>query len=117
VDWEGARKELQPRLEKAASMARRGSHEQLLGRLGHTHVAIIPAALYQDIQNDPAKEKNAKTSQPGVPGFDVRVVNDEALVVRVTADSPRPSRRPARLADSQDQREALAPCWPGFARK
>jgi carboxyl-terminal processing protease len=85
VDWEGARTELRPRVEKANNTAEaRAIMDDMLHRLGHTHVGIIPASLYESIQGNPDEEKPAKGSQLAVPGFDVRVVDGEALVVRVT---------------------------------
>jgi carboxyl-terminal processing protease len=82
VDWEGARTELRPRLEKAASTAEaRAVMNELLGRLGHSHVGIIPAELYGDFRGNQA-------GPLGVPGFDVRVVDGEILVVRVSPGLP-----------------------------
>src|SRR5262249_35384769 len=73
VTWEAVRTELRPRLEKAATRDEaRAVMNEMLGRLGHTHVAIIPASLYEDMQG--SKGKNGKASQQAVPGFDVRAV-------------------------------------------
>jgi carboxyl-terminal processing protease len=86
VDWEGARTELRPRLEKARDMDEaRAVLSELLGRLGHTHVAIIPASMYEDFQGDPAR---GKADQQGVPGLDVRMADGEAVVVRVSRGLP-----------------------------
>jgi carboxyl-terminal processing protease len=51
--------------------------EEMLDRLGHSHVAIIPAEMYQDVRDDEAE-----------PGFDVRMADGEAVVTRVVAGQP-----------------------------
>jgi carboxyl-terminal processing protease len=82
VDWEAARKELRPRVEKANSTAEaREVMNELLGRLGHSHVGILPASVY----DDPA---TGKARGEAVPGFDFRMVDGEAVVVRVSAGRP-----------------------------
>ena len=77
VDWEGVRDELRPRLEKAKSTdeARKVMRE-MLGRLGHSHVGILPAELY------------VTTRGQAEPGFEVRMAGGEAVVVRVGAGRP-----------------------------
>src|SRR6516225_675339 len=43
VDWQKVRDELRPRVEKAGSMDEaRDIMQDMLDRLGHTHVAIVP---------------------------------------------------------------------------
>jgi carboxyl-terminal processing protease len=89
VDWQKVHEELRPRVERADSMDEaRIIMQEMLNRLGHTHVAIIPASLYEDIQGDSATGKTGKVSQQAEPGFDVRMVDGEALVVRVSAGLP-----------------------------
>jgi carboxyl-terminal processing protease len=81
--------------------------QEMLGRLGHSHVGIIPAWLYEDGQGDSAR---GKSNRSAVPGFDVRVAGGEAVVVRVSAGLPaasagvRPGWRVHRING-----EALAP--------
>jgi carboxyl-terminal processing protease len=105
VDWQAVRAELRPRLEKAGSMGEaRAVMNDMLGRLGHTHVAVYPASLYEDVRGDRAGGREA------VPGFDVRMAGGEAVVVRVTESLPaaragvRPGWRVHRING-----EALAP--------
>ncbi len=105
VDWQAVRAELRPRIEKADSMDEaRAVLSEMLGRLGHSHVAIIPASLYEDVQGARAGARGA------VPGFDVRVAGGEAVVVRVTEGLPaaragvRPGWRVRRIDG-----EAVAP--------
>src|SRR5262249_40947826 len=57
----------------------------LLERLGHSHVGVFPASLYEDLQGDQAR---GATTRHAVPGFDVRVADGEAGGVRVSAGLP-----------------------------
>jgi carboxyl-terminal processing protease len=102
VDWQGVHDELRPRLEKAKSTdeARRVMRE-MLGRLGHSHVGIIPAELY------------ATARGQAEPGFEVRMAGGEAVVVRVGADRPaaRAGVKPGwrvRKINGEDLAPALA---------
>lgn len=53
VDWQAARTELRPKVELATSNAEaRPILESLLARLGHSHVGIIPASVYTDIESN-----------------------------------------------------------------
>src|SRR5207248_2478400 len=46
LDWQAVHKELKPRIEKADSMSdARNVMRDMLNRLGHSHVAIVPASL------------------------------------------------------------------------
>jgi carboxyl-terminal processing protease len=89
VDWQKVHDEMRPRIEKADSMDEaRTIMEEMLGRLGHSHVGIIPASVYEDVQGDSAKGKTGKVRAQADPGFDVRIVDGEAVVVRVSAGRP-----------------------------
>jgi carboxyl-terminal processing protease len=109
VNWRAVRSELRPRLEKADSdQAARAVMQEMLGRLGHSHVAIVPASLYEGGQGN-----SARARQDAVPGFDVRVVDGEALVVGVSARLPaaRAGVRSGwriRKIDGEDLAPALA---------
>jgi carboxyl-terminal processing protease len=84
VDWQKVREELRPRVERAVSTDdARNVMQEMLNRLGHTHVAIIPASQYDDL-----KGPSGTTRQQAEPGFDVRMVDGEAVVVRVRAGRP-----------------------------
>src|SRR5262245_1900481 len=48
VNWQEVHQELRPQIEKADTMAEaRKVMGEMLGRLGHSHVGIIPAELYE----------------------------------------------------------------------
>jgi carboxyl-terminal processing protease len=80
VNWQRVRDELRPRVAKAASMDEaRNVMQEMLNRLGHSHVGIIPGELYEVL---------GKARHQAQPGFDVRMVDKEAVVVRVSAGLP-----------------------------
>jgi carboxyl-terminal processing protease len=54
---------------------------ELLGRLGHSHVGVIPASAYDDL-------KGGKARGEAGPGFEVRMADGEAVVVSVGAGLP-----------------------------
>lgn len=80
VDWEAARDEFRPRAAAAKSTTElRGVIREMLGRLGQSHFAIVPATA-------------ESTSKPGghgsaQAGFDVRLVGASVLVTDVAAGS------------------------------
>lgn len=72
VDWPGVRDELRPRVAEAATRDEaRAVIRDMLGRLGRSHIALMSDA--------PA----AAGGGPAVVPFEVRVVDDIPLVVRV----------------------------------
>jgi carboxyl-terminal processing protease len=108
VDWPSVRAELRPRVEKANSMDEaRGVMNDMLRRLGHSHVGVFPASLYEDRQGGSV---NGKARHDAVPGFEVRVADGEAVVVRVAEGLPaaRAGVRPGWRLRKIDG-EALAP--------
>jgi carboxyl-terminal processing protease len=81
LDWEAVRRELKPRAAAAKHVAElRAIIRDMLGRLGLSHFAIIPAT--SETAGAPA------TDQSGDPGFDVRWVDREILVSEVDAGGP-----------------------------
>lgn len=99
VDWNAVRDELRPKVEKAASTEEaRQVMEEMLSRLGQSHFGIVPASAYEEIERPdeakpgPGDDKDAgqagEEAGSGTTGIDVRVVGDQALVWRVSADSP-----------------------------
>jgi carboxyl-terminal processing protease len=85
LDWEAVRRELRPRMENADDMAQsREVLRNMLHRLGQSHYGIIPHDVYRELNKSNARPG----SSSGVPGFDVRVVNDQVLVTSVANDSP-----------------------------
>lgn len=96
IDWDGIHRELRPKVEQAATMGEaRAVMRDALSRLGQSHFGIIDREAYEQIasdDNDPAGVEAAPESLAGGgdgwTGIDVRVVNDQALVVGVENDSP-----------------------------
>src|ERR1700730_16502636 len=82
VDWQAVHEELRPAVERAQTMAEaRKAMSDMLGRLHQSHFAIIPADVYQDVDDKVGGEE-------GRTGIDVRVVNGDALVTAVDEGSP-----------------------------
>lgn len=91
LDWQKVHDEFRPRLEKAESAAQaRSVIQEMIGKLGQSHFEIIPEAAYREI--DKASEANGKPKSgaapaPGMPGFEVRLVDGEVLVTKVEPGS------------------------------
>jgi len=82
IDWTAVRDEFRPRIMRAATMAEtRTLMSQMLERLGKSHFAIIPSDIYGDLD---AREESGTASA----GFDVRVIENHALVISVQEGSP-----------------------------
>jgi carboxyl-terminal processing protease len=83
VNWNAVRDEFRPRIERAATMPEtRSLMGQMLGRLGKSHFAIIPADVYGDLDSD------NDTGGTGTAGIDVRVVGGHAIVTSVEESAP-----------------------------
>jgi len=79
VDWPAIRDELRPRM--AAAGSRRDGREvlrEMLERLHQSHLAIVPGE---------ALERATFAREAGAAGFDIRIVDRQALVDRVAEDS------------------------------
>jgi carboxyl-terminal processing protease len=75
LDWQAVRAELGPRAARAGSDAElRGIIKEMLGRLGLSHFALIPAG---------GDSAGAPADLSGDPGFDVRLIGQEMLVTQV----------------------------------
>jgi carboxyl-terminal processing protease len=87
LDWKAIHDELRPRIDKATSSDEcRKIGSEMLGRLGQSHFAIIPAAAYREINKDSsASEKGGDSGRfdRGTPGFAVRIVDGVVLIVKV----------------------------------
>lgn len=82
VDWEGARRELQPKVEAAASDEEaRAAIAALIERLGQTHFSLIPSDLYQLLDD-------GGTPSSGDTGIRVRVLDSRAIVSSVVGGAP-----------------------------
>ena len=76
VDWDAARSEFRPKAEGAKTVTElRGVIGSMLGRLGQSHFAIVPASA------DPSE--TAGMVGEADPGFDVRLIGDDLVVTRV----------------------------------
>jgi len=76
VDWEAVRTELRPKAAAAKSdAALRAVLDEMLGRLGQSHFAVIP--------DDALPRTSAPEDQSAGLGFDVRFVGDALVVTHV----------------------------------
>jgi carboxyl-terminal processing protease len=84
LDWNGVHDALRPKVEAATSMKdARAVISEAIGRLHQTHFGLIPADLYEDLQNP--KEG------PGELGIDVRLIDGRAVVSAVAEGRPAAS--------------------------
>jgi len=95
LDWNAVREELRPKVQSATTMGEaRGAMEQLIERLHQSHFAIIPAEVYHEVapDKDASGKEQVSGSMPksdrGAPGFDVRVIEGQAVVTHVWSDTP-----------------------------
>jgi carboxyl-terminal processing protease len=83
LDWEAVRRELRPRVARAASRAAvRAVIADMLSRLGESHFAILPG----DIMADSAASSSGGGS--GDAGLEVRLLEDRLVVTRVDSAGP-----------------------------
>jgi carboxyl-terminal processing protease len=86
LDWQAIHAEFRPRVEKAGGPAEaRAIIQEMLGRLGQSHFAIIPAAIYSVVDDE--------AGGPGVTGIDLRILDGQAIVTAVDAGSPAEKQR------------------------
>lgn len=72
IDWQAAHNELRPKVEAAKSDEEaRQQIETLLGRLGHSHVGIIPASAYKDLEG---------RSGDGDSGLKFEIIGGDAII-------------------------------------
>lgn len=84
VNWTAVHDELRPHIEHAATMQQaREVMRQMMGRLGKSHFAIIPADVYDDVDAGTGEGRGS-----GTAGLDVRVLGENALVTTVEDGSP-----------------------------
>ena len=84
VNWIGVHDELRPKIEHAATMQQaREVMRQMMGRLGKSHFAIIPADVYDDVDAGSGEGRGS-----GTAGLDVRVLGEHALITNVEDSSP-----------------------------
>lgn len=84
VDWQAVHNELRPRIEKAENIGdARKIMTDMLGRLHLSHFRIIPGLVYSGLGAD-----SNTLGGEGTIGIDVRVINGQAVVTSVDANSP-----------------------------
>jgi carboxyl-terminal processing protease len=97
LDWQKIRTEFEPKIDKAQTMAEfRRLVNEMIGRLGQSHFGLISAEAYKAVKpevdhkdkTDPKTASKPSSSGRDVPGFDVRVVDGKALVIKVTENTP-----------------------------
>ena len=94
LDWPALRDTLRPRVEQAASVEEaRAVMNDLISRLGQSHFGVFAGDVYEDAaagaEGAPAEGADDSDLQgEGVPGLDLRVRNDQAVVVSVLPGSP-----------------------------
>ncbi len=93
VDWQALRDSLRPQVASATTMREaRAVMRRMLDTLGVSHVGIIPASLYLNIdkpETPPDPETEIEDREfGGVSGISVRVLNGRAVVTAVYAGSP-----------------------------
>ena len=86
LDWQAIHSEYLPRVEKSSSPAEaRAVIQDMLGRLGQSHFAIIPATIYSVVDDE---DGGPGVTGPGATGIDLRILDGQAIVVSVDAGSP-----------------------------
>jgi carboxyl-terminal processing protease len=89
LNWQAVHDELRPKMETSDSISQdRAVINEMIRRLGQSHVGIIPAELYNDLDSAPAAATD-QSSEDGNIGIDVRVLTDSgnrAQVVVTTVD-------------------------------
>jgi carboxyl-terminal processing protease len=81
LDWQAIHDEYRPRVERAGSHEEaRAVIQEMIGRLGQSHFAIIPATVYSVLDDD--------GEGPGTSGIDARVLDGHAVVTSVDPGSP-----------------------------
>jgi carboxyl-terminal processing protease len=85
VDWQQVHDELLPKVENAKTMPEaRAAMIEMIDRLKLTHFNIIPSEVYDTLGDAVHPGKGGI----GEPGFDVRVLENQAIVTEVENGSP-----------------------------
>lgn len=81
VDWDAVRRELRPKAEAAKSIGElRTVLGAMLSRLGQSHFAVVAAS------EEPGADAAASSDMSADPGFDIRLVGGEIVVITVDAE-------------------------------
>ncbi len=82
VNWTAVHDELRPKIESAATMPQaRAIMREMMGRLGKSHFALIPAGVYGDL------DESGRGGAANL-GLDVRVLEGHAVVTAIDDGSP-----------------------------
>ena len=82
VDWNAARDELRPKIERASTMTgARAIMREMIGRLGKSHFELIPSDAYGDLETTQAGD--------GTAGLDIRVLDGRATVTESAEEGVR----------------------------
>jgi carboxyl-terminal processing protease len=118
LDWQAVHDELRPRVEKAQTHADYlDAMNSMIERFGQSHFAVVPKAVYDELQAPPGKGP-----RDGTPGLDVRVIDGQVLVTRVDQGMPaakagvKPGWEIVRI-DGKPLAEALAKAEKTFRKK
>ncbi|MBZ5726270.1 MAG: hypothetical protein LAP87_14885 [Acidobacteriia bacterium] len=85
LDWQAVHDELRVKLDQSTTMEEaRQIMQSMLERLKETHFHIVPAEAYEELDKPGSREGN--------PGIDVRILEGQAVVTSVDADSPAAAR-------------------------
>lgn len=81
VDWQKVHDELLPKVKAAKTMPEaRAVMNDMISRLKMTHFGIVPGDVYEGVASGATGD--------GRPGFDIRVLEGDAIVTRVEEGSP-----------------------------
>lgn len=90
LDWNAVRTELRPRAVAAKNTGElRSVLRDMLGRLGQSHFAVIPAAAAPSNDSNPApiaRASSATVDMSGDTGLDVRLIDGAVIVSAVDPD-------------------------------
>jgi carboxyl-terminal processing protease len=84
LDWQDVHEQYRARIGNATSETEaRAILNEMVGLLKQTHIGVIPAAAYNDIQSG-----NGANTGRYTPGIDLRILDSKAIVTHVESDSP-----------------------------
>ncbi|MBX3389969.1 MAG: hypothetical protein KF691_11005 [Phycisphaeraceae bacterium] len=87
--WDAKHAELRVKVENAKSEDEaRAAIKELIDSLHQSHFGIIPEEVYEAIEETAPSQARSKVDHAGEPGFELREVENQAVVVRVAKGSP-----------------------------